>query len=163
MWPDRGTDLISWSLSFPGREWLGCTERDPTAAVPTAALRPAPPAWGPSPRPNPALTPAAAGSAQELLLLRVPDKLLPAALLLGFPAGHGGGRRLQRQTRSSGVPGGLSAGSRRAAVPEARVRDARAGRGGTGAGPAAPTATAVRATHALARGARGLADPPLPL
>lgn len=39
----------------------------------------------------PVLTPAATGPAQELLLLRVPDEFLPAALLLGFSAGHGGG------------------------------------------------------------------------
>ena len=40
---------------------------------------------------DPVLTPAATGPAQKLLLLRVPDKFLPAALLLGFSAGHGGG------------------------------------------------------------------------
>lgn len=39
----------------------------------------------------PVLTPAATGPAQKLLLLRVPDEFLPAALLLGFSAGHGGG------------------------------------------------------------------------
>lgn len=40
---------------------------------------------------GPVLTPTATGPAQKLLLLRVPDEFLPAALLLGFSAGHGGG------------------------------------------------------------------------
>lgn len=76
---------------------------------------------------GPALTPAAAGPAQELLLLRVPDEFLPAALLLGFSAGHGGGSaRGLRRRAGCGSPG-----ARRAAA-------AARGRGGT-AGRAAPS------------------------
>lgn len=40
---------------------------------------------------DPVLTPTATGPAQKLLFLRVPDEFLPAALLLGFSAGHAGG------------------------------------------------------------------------
>ena len=52
---------------------------------------------------DPVLTPAATGPAQKLLLLRVPDEFLPAALLLGFSAGHGGASAAAAGTEDGGL------------------------------------------------------------
>lgn len=98
----------------------------PRAAVPAA--------------PGPALTPAAPGTAQQLLLLRVPDELLPVAVaVLGLPAGHGeraGGGGRERTSDRTG-PGRYSAprarGKRRGAPARAEGRPAALARrdGGT--------------------------------
>lgn len=78
-------------------------------AAPTA------PRLGPA-APVPALTPAAPGAAQQLLLLRVPYEFLPVAVaVLGLPAGHGegaGGRAAARSLALGGRRGQAPAGLR---------------------------------------------------
>lgn len=123
----------------------------------------------------PPLTPAAAGPAQKLLLLRVPDELLPAALLLGFPAGHGGGsaaaaalrwgvrraRVLRRWRPRPGSPRAAPAAAAAALrVPDARRRgrgrSGRRGRRRRGGGGGRGAAGRLRAPH-LRADARPLA------